>query len=132
MHAGINIGGVILIAFKMDHQGVAQLNHQFGALFFVFVCQFLIRHEEIGESLQGASEFTQMLQRFFTSSERSPNGEHQGEDDRDTDQGEVHVEFNVVPKCHVRHDQGYDHGDIGSVVDDDKVLFHGSFSIKLS
>ena len=73
-----------------------------------------------------------MLQSFFASSEGSPNGEHQGEDDRDADQGEFHVEFNVVPKGQIRHDQGYDHGDPGSMVDDDKVLFHVSFSIKLS
>lgn len=66
-----------------------------------------------------------MLEGFFTPPEGAPNCEYQREDDRNADQSEVHIEFDVVTKGQERHDHGDDHCDPGSVVDDDQVLFHG-------
>ena len=45
-----------------------------------------------------------MLKGFLTSSEGSTNGKHKGEDDRNADQGEVHIEFDVVAKSQEGHD----------------------------
>lgn len=126
LHTGVNTRGIIFIVFEMEHQGVAQVDHKLRGLRLVLLCQFYVCHQEVREGLQGASEFTQMLQSFLTPSERSANGENQRENDCDADQGEVHVEFDVVSKRQIGHYECDDHGDPGSIIDDDQVLFHFS------
>jgi len=76
------------------------------------------------EGLQGASEFTQVFQRFFSPSERSAYGKYKRKDNGDANQGEVHVKLKVHSESNKRNDQSDAHGDPGSVIDNDQILLH--------
>lgn len=125
MHTRIDFRSIVCIAFEVNHQSVRQIDHQRFSLFLILFKQFWIRHQEIRKCFQGAPEFTQVFECFLSSSKGSANREDQREYNGDADQREIHVKFNVVPKGKKGHDQGDDHGDPGSVIDNDQVLFHG-------